>query len=134
MIRRMRKNDLSSIKALMQSIPNFWHKVWDDKTLEKSFSASGKLAFVYEIEKHIVAFIFCYDLGFRAYLGEFAVTENMRGCGIGKELLKYVEDILRKRKCELIISDVWKSAEPFYRKLGWSKPKAVLLRKRLISN
>ncbi|NOR17361.1 GNAT family N-acetyltransferase [candidate division WOR-3 bacterium] len=56
----------------------------------------------------------------------------MRNQGIGKELLQYVEDVLKKRGCELIIADIWKSAEPFYRKLGWGEPQAVLLRKRLI--
>ena len=57
--------------------------------------------------------MFCYDLGFRAYLGELAVADNVRGRGIGSCLLEHVERILRGRRCELIISDVWKSAESF---------------------
>ncbi len=36
MIRKMRKQDLVSIKSLMQSIPNFWHEVWDDEILERA--------------------------------------------------------------------------------------------------
>jgi GNAT superfamily N-acetyltransferase len=56
----------------------------------------------------------------------------MRNRGIGKKLLQNVEDVLKKQGCELIIADIWKSAEPFYRKLGWEEPQAVLLRKRLI--
>ena len=116
MIRAMKKEDLSSVKVLMQSIPNFWHGVWNNDTLERAFSASGDLAFVWEEGGNVVAFIFCYDLGFRAYLGEFAVAENKRGHDIGKKLLSHIENILKKRGCELIISDVWKSAEPFYRK------------------
>ena len=128
----MRKQDLTSVRSLMQSIPNFWHGVWDDKVLERAYSASGDLAFVYELDGKVVAFVFCYDLGFRAYLGESAVAENLRGRGIGRCLLEHVERILRDRRCELIISDVWKSAESFYRKLGWKESEAVFLRKRLI--
>lgn len=134
MIRRMKKGDLPSVKSLMQSIPNFWHKAWDDKILERALSASGDLGLVYEVTGRVVAFAFCYDLGFRAYLGEFAVAEDTRRRGIGKELLSHAEAILKERGCELVISDVWKSAEPFYRKLGWQPPHAVLLRKRLIGD
>lgn len=132
MIRAMKKEDLSSIKTLMQPIPNFWHGVWNNDTLERAFYASNDLAFVFVDDREVIAFIFCYDLGFRAYLGEFAVAENKRGLDIGKKLLSHVENILKQRGCELIISDVWKSAEPFYRKQGWKEPQALLLGKRLI--
>ena len=130
MIRKMKKEDLPSVKSLMQSIPGFWHKVWNDATLNRSFSTSGDLAFVWEDDGNVVAFIFCYDLGFRAYLGEFAVVENRQGHGIGTKLLSHIEGILKEKGTELIIADVWKSAEPFYRGLGWSDPQAVLLGKR----
>lgn len=134
MIRRMRKEDLPCVKSLMQAIPNFWHEAWSDETLEHALSASGDLAFGYEVEGKVVAFAFCYDLGFRAYLGEFGVAEDMRHRGIGREVLRHIEDTLRQRGCELIVSDVWKSAEPFYRKLGWQAPEAVLLRRRLLED
>ncbi len=133
MIRKMRKQDLACVKSLMQSIPNFWHVVWNDKILERAYYASGDLASVYELDRKVVAFVFCYDFGFRAYLGELVVGENIRGRGIGRRLLEHVERMLRGRGCELIISDVWKSAESFYRKLGWKEPEAVLLRKQLIN-
>jgi ribosomal protein S18 acetylase RimI-like enzyme len=132
MIRKMRIEDLPFVKSLMQSIPRFWHEVWTDETLERAFAASEDLAFVYESDRQIVGCIFGYDLGFRAYIGGLAISEEMRNREIGKKLLQNVEDVLKKRGCELIIADIWKSAEPFYRKLGWGEPQAVLLRKRLI--
>lgn len=132
MIRKMRREDLPFVKSLMQSIPLFWHEAWTDQRLERAFVASEDLAFVYESDHQIVGCIFGYDLGFRAYIGGLAVSEKMRNRGIGKNLLQYLENVLRERGCELIIADVWKSAEPFYRKLGWGKPEAVFLRKRLI--
>jgi len=132
MIRKMKREDLPLVKSLMQSIPHFWHNVWTDETLERALVISGDLAFVYESDHQIVGCIFSYNLGFRAYVGGLAISEEMRNRGIGKKLLQYVENVLREQGCELIIADVWKSAEPFYRKLGWGKPQAVLLRKRLI--
>jgi len=132
MIRKMRKEDLPFVKSLMQSIPLFWHEAWTDETLERAFAASEDLAFVYESNHQIVGSIFGYDLGFRAYIGGLAVSEKMRNQGIGEKLLKNVEDVLKKRGCELIIADIWKSVEPFYRKLGWEAPQAVLMRKKLI--
>ena len=133
MIRQMRKEDLDSVKTLMQSIPGFWYEQWNKGVLEQAVSASGDLALVCELDQRIVGFVFGYDLGFRAYLGEFAVAENVRGRGIGRRLLEHVQAILKNRGRELIISDVWKSAVPFYEKLGWREPEAVLLGKKLIS-
>lgn len=132
MILKMRREDLIFVKSLMQSIPNFWHEVWTDETLERAFVASEDLAFVYESDRQIVGCIFGYDFSFRAYIGGLAISGGMRNRGIGKKILQNVENVLKKRGCELIIADVWKSAEPFYRKLEWEEPQAILLRKRLI--
>ncbi len=131
MIRQMTIEDLPSVKSLMQSVPHFWHDCWTEQTLHRALSASSDLAVVYELDGQLVGSLFCYDLGFRAYLGEFAVSEEKRGQGIGKQMLGHVEGILRERGCELVISDVWKSAEAYYRKEGWKEPQAVLLVKRL---
>ena len=132
MIRKMTREDLPFVKSLMKSIPHFWHEAWTDGTLERALAASGDLAFVYELDSQIVGCIFGSDLGFRAYIAGLAVSEKMRNRGIGKTLLQYVENVLRERGCELIIADVWKSAEPFFEELGWGHPQAVLLRKKLV--
>ncbi|MBN1384826.1 MAG: GNAT family N-acetyltransferase [Elusimicrobia bacterium] len=132
MIRKMKKEDLPAVKSLMQSVPKFWHEVWTDETLERGFTVSEGLSFVYEADNQIAGCIFGYNLGFRGYLGELAVYEKMRKHGIGKKLLLHLENILREQGCEIIIADAWKTAEPFYRKLGWSEPHTMLLHKKLI--
>ena len=33
--------------------------------------------------------------------------------------------------CCVVIADVWRDAESFYKKLGWESPDVVLLRKKL---
>jgi len=115
----------------MQSISGLWHEQWTDNTLRKALNSSNGLCFVYGTGDGIQGFIFAYDFGFRAYIAEIAVVEKRRFYGIGKELLKHVENTLRERNCELIIADVWKIAEQFYRGQGWVEPSSLLLKKLL---
>lgn len=131
MVREMTESDMPAVKALMQSIPGFWHEAWNDGTLSKALASAGGLALVHEEDGRIVGIVFCHDLGFRAYLSELAVAEEMRGRGIARKLLARVEEILRERGCEMIIADVWHSAESFYREVGWTQPDVTLLRKGL---
>ncbi|WP_061994795.1 GNAT family N-acetyltransferase [Clostridium sp. ATCC 25772] len=132
MIRKMKKEDLLYVKQLMQSIPDFWHPNWNNKTLEKAFNSSNAIVFVYEIENKIVGCIFAYDFGFRAYIAKLAVSKEMQKHRIGSKLLEHVENILMERNCELIMTDALPSSESFYLKLGWTHPYAKLVRKRLI--
>jgi ribosomal protein S18 acetylase RimI-like enzyme len=128
----MTEEDLPSVRSLMESIHGFWHDAWDDETLAKALESAGELALVFEDDGRILGVVFAHDLGFRAYLSELAVREDARGLGVGRRLLEHVEGILKQRRCELILADVWRSAEPCYRKLGWSDPDVVLLRKKLL--
>ncbi len=41
------------------------------------------------------------------------------------------ERLLADRGCAVLIADVWRDAERFYRSQGWTPPDVVLLRKRL---
>lgn len=132
MIREMRREDLPFVKSLMQSVPCFWHDCWTDNTLEKAFNFSGNSSFVYEQENKIIGCIFAYDFGFRGYIAGLVVSEEMRNKGIGKNLVEHVKNMLEENGCELIIADVLKSSESFYKKLGWRNPKSILLCKRLM--
>lgn len=132
MIRMMEKEDLLSVKILMQSIPGFWHENWTEDTIEKALAVSAGLSFVYELDSQIIGAIFAFDFGFRAYIAELAVAEQSRNFGVAKKLIEHIESLLKKRKCELVIADVWKNAEPFYKKLGWENPNALLVRKKLV--
>lgn len=132
-IRRMRKKDLKDVKSLIQSIPGLWHYVYTDDTIERAFASCEDLAFVYELNGQIEGCIFAHDLGFKGFVSMLAVSGEMQHRGIGGQLLTHVEHALQKRGCELVVSDVWKSAENFYKKHGWKYPEAVLLRKRLVN-
>ena len=131
MIRRATPTDIPRIKALMQSEPGFWKKDAPANALETELASAKSLAIVWEEGGAILGFACAHDLGFRAYLSELIVAKAARGRGIGRALAEHIQDELRARGCPVLISDVWKDAEGFYRSLGWSQPDVVLLRKRL---
>jgi predicted N-acetyltransferase YhbS len=132
MIRTAKKNDIPAIKTLMKSVPGFWHEDWRENVLERGMSMADGLVFVWADEENILGFVCAHDVGFLGYLSALVVTEGSRGRGIGRQLVRHVERELAARNCAMLISDVWKDAEGFYRALGWSSPDVVLLRQRPI--
>jgi predicted N-acetyltransferase YhbS len=131
MIRTACEADGPAIRALMQSVPGFWQPSWRADAVERGVRSADGLAFVAVEEDRVVGFVCAHDVGFRGYLSELVVAEAARGRGIGAELVRRVEHELARRGCVVLISDVWRDAEGFYRRLGWSPPGVVLLRKRL---
>jgi predicted N-acetyltransferase YhbS len=131
MIRKATNNDSPAIKKLMQSEPGFWQDSWQDNVIDQGIKSANGLAFVWEESGQILGFISVHDLGFRAYLNELIVKDSVRNIGVGKKLIRHIENELRTRGCKVLISDVWKGAESFYRSLGWTEPDVVLLRKKL---
>jgi len=133
MIREATKADIPAIRVLMGSEPGFWKQATRPEVLEIDLDSAKDLAIVWEESGEILGFACAHDVGFRAYLSELIVSRTARGRGVGQRLVEHVEDRLRKRKCPVLFSDVWKEAEGFYRSLGWSAPDVILLRKRLLS-
>jgi len=124
-------SESDAIAELLKSINGVWQKEWRPDAVSRSISAADGLAFVAVEQKRIIGFICGHDLGFRAYLSEFAVAEAHQRAGIGKLLLQSFERALAQRGCRLVVADVYPPAEPFYRALGWAAPSAVLLSHRL---
>jgi ribosomal protein S18 acetylase RimI-like enzyme len=131
MIRDATASDVPNILALMQSVPGFWQSWWSEKTIAEAIHSANGLAFVWERNSRIFGFVCAHDLGFRAYLSELIVDIRVRGQHIGTHLLQAVEEALRRRDQKVLLADVWRDAEHFYRSLGWHPPDVVLLRKRL---
>lgn len=115
----------------MQSEPGFWDASWDDDVINQGMKTADGLTFVWEESDQILGFICAHDLGFRAYLNELIVHKSIRNRGVGRKLLEHVENTLVSRGRTILISDVWKDAEKFYKSLGWSNPDVLLLRKKL---
>jgi ribosomal protein S18 acetylase RimI-like enzyme len=115
----------------MEAEPGFWQRDWSDTTLAKALETAGDLALIWEENGSIAGFVCAHDFGFRAYLSELIVARGARGRGIGKRLVEHVQAELARRGRRVLIADVWHSAEPFYRALGWERPDVVLLRRKL---
>ena len=130
MIRTASESDIPEIERLMRSEPRFWNEEWPADVLRKAIHASDGLAFVWE-EGAICGFVCAHNLGFRGYLSELIVSKTARGKNVGARLLERIEDELGARGCPLVIADIWKSAEPFYRKARWKSPGVVLLTKKI---
>jgi GNAT superfamily N-acetyltransferase len=131
MIRTATEHDLVSIRGLIKSVPDFWHEEWRSDALERAIHASDGLTFVWEEAGNILGFSCAQDVGFLGYLSLLVVAESARRKGIGRELIIHTEQELVKRGCVNLISDVWQDSVEFYKALGWSAPRAVLLRHRL---
>ena len=132
MIRTATESDIPAIRTLMKSIPGFWHEDWREDVLERGIRTADGLALVWIDGGDIIGFVCAHDVGFLGYLSALVVAEEARGRGIGKQLVCQVERELAARDCAILIADVWKEAEGFYRALGWAPPGVVLLRQRLI--
>lgn len=131
MIRKATEEDIPAIKQLMQSEPGYWNHDSRPDVLKTALGSAKDLAFVWHEDGRILGFICAHDLGFRAYLSELIVHGSARRRGIGRQLVQHVQDELVRRKCPVLVSDVWRTAEVFYRSLGWSEPDVTLLRKKL---
>lgn len=131
MIRPASKLDLAGIKKLMQSEAGFWQDSWRENILAEALDTASGLSFVWEAAGRILGFVCAHDLAFRAYLSALIVAPWVRRQGIGRQLLHRVEKELRSRGHTVLICDVWRGAEAFYRSIGWSEPKVRLLRKNL---
>lgn len=132
MIKQATAAHVPAIRSLMQSVPGFWNASWRPDVIEQGIEAARGLAFVYEDNSGVVGFVCVHDLGFRAYLSELVVAKGARSQGIGTQLVRHVEAELVARGCAVLIADVWRDAERFYRALGWEPPPVVLLRKKLL--
>lgn len=131
MIREATTSDVPRIRVLMQAVPGFWQPWWSDETIADAIRSADGLAFVWEDNGQILGFVCAHDFGFRAYLSELVVDTRQRHHGIGTRLVRAVENGLRGRNQRVLIADVWRDAEPFYRGLGWDPPRVVLLRQQL---
>lgn len=131
MIRDATATDIGEIRELMHSVADFWDETWRQDVLERAIESPDAVALVHQDGKVVDGFVCAHDVSFRAYLSELVVSPAAQRRRIGSHLLTEVERRMADRGCSLIISDVWRDAESFYRTHGWTPPPVVLLRKRL---
>jgi len=131
MIRRVDTSDIPRIETLMKSVTGFWDESWRPDVLERALASAETIAFVHDENDIIDGFVCGHDVGFRAYLSELVVSPASQGRKVGSQLVRELERHLADRGCPVLIADVWRDAERFYRSQGWTPPAVILLRKRL---
>jgi GNAT superfamily N-acetyltransferase len=131
MIRAANAFDVERIQALMQSVAGFWNESWRTDVLERALASTETIALVHQEAEIIDGFACAHDLAFRAYLSELVVLPSAQSRGVGGQLLAEIERRLKERDCSVVIADVWRDAESFYCRRGWSPPAVTLLCKRL---
>ena len=131
MIRDARISDVGGVRALMKSVPGFWDEAWRVDVLERALRSSDTVALLHVKGEQVDGFAGAHDVGFRAYLSELVVSPSAQGEGVGGRLLTEAERRMAERGCAILIADVWRDSEGFYRSRGWTPPPVVLLRKRL---
>ena len=132
MLRLASHIDLEQIIDLIDSAPGMRQDYWREGAIEQAIDMSDGLAFVWEEESDILGFICAHDFGFRGYMSILVVGENARGKGVGTQLVRQVENELAARGCTILISDVMKNAENFFRHLDYKEPESILLYKKLM--
>lgn len=131
MIRLAGTADIPRIQSLMKSVAGFWDDTWRPDVLERALGSLETIALVHQEDDTINGFVCGHDVGFRAYLSELVVSPASQGRGVGSRLVSELEQRLAERGCAVLIADVWRDAERFYRSRGWTPPAVILLRKRL---
>lgn len=132
-VRFAQVEDVGGVENLLRSLPGVWQDTWRPDCILRGIHNSGGLAFLAEFGGQIIGFISAHDVGFRAYISEFAIAEEWQGKGVGTLLLTHVENQLSANNCALVIADVFPPAEGFYLKRQWGHPKAILMSRRLRS-
>jgi ribosomal protein S18 acetylase RimI-like enzyme len=130
-IRTAVPEDALAVTALMKSVGGVWQDDWRSDSVARSIAAADGLALVAVDDGQVIGFLSGHDVGFRAYLGEFVISEDHQRAGIGSAMLKKLENSLAERNCGLAVADVYPPAAAFYRARGWEAPTAVLLARRL---
>jgi ribosomal protein S18 acetylase RimI-like enzyme len=118
MIREAISNDIPAITALIRAENGMWQDAWADDVLQRAIMSSNGLSYVWD-DGCVRGFVCAHDVGFRGYLSNLIVAEDVRRKGIGRHLVLCVQEELANRGCHLVISDVWHEAELFYKALGW---------------
>jgi predicted N-acetyltransferase YhbS len=127
-VRTATRDDRPAIEQLLLGLLGVWQSSWRENVVARALDAAHDLAFIAVRDGVVVGFACAHDVGFRGYLSELAVAEPEQNGGIGTALVRAVQSALVARGCTVLIADIYPPAARFYRKLGWSEPKAKILR------
>ena len=126
MLRAMKLEDYDKVYALWKSIKGFSIRSIDDsyEGIKIFLKRNPSTSVVYESNGRIIGSILCGHDGRRGYLYHVCVSEETRMQGVGKKMVKYCAETLKKEginKISLITFRHNKVGNTFWEKIGWTK-------------
>ncbi len=112
---------------------------WNDphKDIQRKLTTQPELFFVGELDGKLVASVMAGFDGHRGWVNYLAVSPASRNKGIGRLLMRHVEESLKARGCpklNLQVRATNQAVLEFYRRIGYSADEVVSYGKRLISD
>ncbi len=110
---------------------------WNDpaKDIERKLSVQPDLFLVGTLEGRVVASVMAGYDGHRGWVNYLAVAPDRRNAGLGRALMRRVEELLTARGCpklNLQVRTANGAVLEFYRRIGYAPDDTVSLGKRLI--
>lgn len=134
----------SFTEADEDAVINLWlqcglTRPWNDahKDIQRKLTTQAELFFVGELDGKIVATAMAGFDGHRGWVNYLAVDPAQQRAGLGRMLMRHVEDNLVARGCPKLNLQVRASNEAaaaFYARLGYSMDEVVSYGKRLIAD
>ncbi len=140
-IRQARSKDLSAIADMMQTeYLKHYDERWTDENTKKTLDYYSEIGhiFVAESDNMATGFVIVreefYNTGKSIMVEELVVEGTHQGKGIGKRLMRFVEDYCRKHNISFIwlITSKKAAAFEFYKKIGYTyKPDTAYFSKEI---
>jgi len=130
-IRKATKKDIFEVAQIMMDefSKSPWNEKWVKKDAIKVINNYYKIAEIYVaiIKKQIIAFIIIREepsnIGLWINIEELAIKQKFQKESIGKKLIEYIEDKIRKRKAKIIYFTTHKKHIKIYEKLKYKLDK-----------
>lgn len=117
-----RKGTEEDIEYIAELESKTFSDAWTEKGLRETFGQKQAFVTVAEVGDKVLGYCIIYYVMDEAEIARIAVVEEMRGRGIGRELLDYTCECCKGMQIQRLLLDVRESNERaigFYKKYGF---------------
>src|SRR5579859_1375275 len=135
-IRKFSMDDYESVIALWAAAPGMSIGKSESRAgIERILERDTNVFLVVEHEGKIVGAIMGLDDGRRGWINHLAVSKAWQGHGLGRQLLREVEERLQAQGCvkiNLLVAGSNADVQQFYRQLGYENDDVIFMEKWLL--
>ena len=120
-VRNMIESDLEAIASLEK---NIFSDAWTAKSIEDTYNQPQAFIMMAELEGKLAGYCIVYFVLDEGEIARIAVDSSFRRQGVGRKLLKQVENTCEEKGITCLILDVRESnesARAFYKSLGFEE-------------